>query len=192
MPQPPSMFMRGPHDPLRIERAEGPWLYASDGRKILDAGGGAVVVNVGQGRREIAEVAARTIANLDYIVPVWSSRPARAAGRAALALDSGGADAVLFHQRRIGVGRSGAEVRDTLPPRSRANNRRTRSSGGASPITATPSQRCRRAGAGGARTTNTFYWTGRRSIRATATDARGARPIHHARSTARRRLKKRS
>jgi adenosylmethionine-8-amino-7-oxononanoate aminotransferase len=59
------MFMRGPHDPIRIERAEGPWLYADDGNKILDAGAGAVVVNIGQGRREIAEVAARTIANLD-------------------------------------------------------------------------------------------------------------------------------
>jgi len=67
------MFMRGPHDPIRIERAEGPWLYRSDGHKILDAGGGAVVVNIGQGRREIAEVAAKTIASLDYIVPVWSS-----------------------------------------------------------------------------------------------------------------------
>ncbi|HWN57988.1 MAG TPA: aminotransferase class III-fold pyridoxal phosphate-dependent enzyme, partial [Methylomirabilota bacterium] len=73
MPQPTPMFMRGPHDPIRIERAEGPWLYASDGNKILDAGAGAVVVNIGQGRREIAEVAARTIANLDYIVPVWTS-----------------------------------------------------------------------------------------------------------------------
>ncbi len=65
--------MRGAHDPLRIERAEGPWLYASNGLKLLDAGSGAVVVNVGQGRREIAEVAARTIAKLDYIVPVWTS-----------------------------------------------------------------------------------------------------------------------
>src|ERR1700688_1362963 len=72
MPDTP-MFMRGPNDPIRIERAEGPWLYASDGHKILDAGAGAVVVNIGQGRREIAEVAARTIANLDYIVPVWTS-----------------------------------------------------------------------------------------------------------------------
>ena len=32
-----------------------------------------MVVNIGQGRKEIAEVAARTIASLDYIVPVWSS-----------------------------------------------------------------------------------------------------------------------
>ena len=36
------MFMRGPHDPIRIERAEGPWLYTADGHKILDAGAGAV------------------------------------------------------------------------------------------------------------------------------------------------------
>ena len=56
MPDTP-MFMRGPNDPIRIERAEGPWLYASDGNKILDAGAGAVVVNIGQSRREIAEVA---------------------------------------------------------------------------------------------------------------------------------------
>src|ERR1700731_867858 len=73
MPPPTPMFMRGPHDPIRIERAEGPCLYTSDGHKILDAGGGAVVVNIGQGRREIAEAAARTISKLDYIVPVWTS-----------------------------------------------------------------------------------------------------------------------
>ncbi|HYR79331.1 MAG TPA: aspartate aminotransferase family protein [Candidatus Dormibacteraeota bacterium] len=73
MSEQPPMFMRGPHDPIRIERAEGPWLYTSDGHKILDAGAGAVVVNIGQGRKEIAEVAARTISTLDYIVPVWSS-----------------------------------------------------------------------------------------------------------------------
>jgi adenosylmethionine-8-amino-7-oxononanoate aminotransferase len=69
----PTLFVRGPYHPLHIERAEGAWLYTSDGRRILDAGAGAVVVNVGQGRREIAEVAARTIAKLDYIVPVWTS-----------------------------------------------------------------------------------------------------------------------
>src|SRR5882757_6550657 len=73
MPQKPPMFMQGPHDPIRIERAEGAWLYTDDGRKILDAGAGAVVVNIGQGRKEIAEVAARTIGKIDYVVPVWST-----------------------------------------------------------------------------------------------------------------------
>jgi adenosylmethionine-8-amino-7-oxononanoate aminotransferase len=73
MPDNQTMFIRGPHEPLAIERAEGPWLYTRDGRRILDGGAGAVVVNVGQGREEIAEVARRTIARLDYIVPVWTS-----------------------------------------------------------------------------------------------------------------------
>ena len=67
------MFIRGPHEPIAIERAEGPWLYARDGRKILDAGAGAVVVNIGQGREEIADIARRTMARLDYVLPVWTS-----------------------------------------------------------------------------------------------------------------------
>jgi len=71
-----AMFMKSPYEPLMIERAEGPWLYTRDGRKILDAGAGAVVVNIGQGREEIAKLAAQEIARLNYIVPVWSS-PAR-------------------------------------------------------------------------------------------------------------------
>ncbi|MGH7813118.1 MAG: aspartate aminotransferase family protein [Candidatus Binataceae bacterium] len=71
-----SQFLRGVFEPLKIERAEGAWLYAAGGRRILDAGAGAVVVNIGQGRKEIAEVAARAIANLDYVLPVWTT-PAR-------------------------------------------------------------------------------------------------------------------
>jgi adenosylmethionine-8-amino-7-oxononanoate aminotransferase len=72
MPQ-QALFLRGPHDPVSIARAEGAWLYTTEGRKILDAGAGAIVVNIGQGRKEIAEVAARTIASLDYVVPVWTT-----------------------------------------------------------------------------------------------------------------------
>jgi len=72
----PVMFIKGPSEPLMIERAEGPWLYTRDGRKILDAGAGAVVVNIGQGREELARLAAEEVARLNYILPVWSS-PAR-------------------------------------------------------------------------------------------------------------------
>src|SRR6266851_493460 len=71
------LFMRGLHgEPLHIERAEGAYLFTRDGRKLLDAGSGAVVVNVGQGRSELARVAAEQLAQLDYIVPLWVS-PAR-------------------------------------------------------------------------------------------------------------------
>jgi adenosylmethionine-8-amino-7-oxononanoate aminotransferase len=72
MPQ-QALFLRGPHDPINIARAEGAWLYTTDGKKILDAGAGAIVVNIGQGRKEVAEVAARTMASLDYVVPVWTT-----------------------------------------------------------------------------------------------------------------------
>src|SRR5260370_23453648 len=70
---PQVLFMRGPWNPLRVQRAEGAYLYTKDGRKLLDAGSGAVVVNIGQGREELAQLAAETIRKLNYIVPVWVS-----------------------------------------------------------------------------------------------------------------------
>jgi adenosylmethionine-8-amino-7-oxononanoate aminotransferase len=69
----PAMFMKSAFEPLVIERADGPWLYTRDGRKILDAAAGAVVVNIGQGRAELARVAADVVARLNYVLPVWSS-----------------------------------------------------------------------------------------------------------------------
>jgi len=76
MAEHPVVFMKSPYAPLEIERAEGPWLYTRDGRKILDAGAGAVVVNIGQGRAEIARLAAEEIEHLNYVLPVWTT-PAR-------------------------------------------------------------------------------------------------------------------
>ncbi|HVN88794.1 MAG TPA: aspartate aminotransferase family protein [Candidatus Binataceae bacterium] len=72
MPKEPTMFMKSPYDPLMITRAEGPWLYTNDGRKILDGAAGAVVVNIGQGREEIARVAAESVASVNYVLPIWS------------------------------------------------------------------------------------------------------------------------
>jgi len=72
-----TLFMRGVSgEPLHIERAEGAYLYTRDGKKILDAAAGAVVVNIGQGREELAKLVAEEMARLSYIVPVWVS-PAR-------------------------------------------------------------------------------------------------------------------
>jgi len=73
MPQQQALFLHGPHEPIAIERAEGAYLYTRDGQKILDAGAGAVVVNIGQGREEIAEIARSAIARLSYLIPVWTS-----------------------------------------------------------------------------------------------------------------------
>ena len=59
--------------PFAVERAEGAYLITPDGRRILDAAGGAIVVNIGHGRREVGEVAARALERLTYVVPTFVS-----------------------------------------------------------------------------------------------------------------------
>ena len=59
--------------PFAVERAEGAYLMTPDGRRILDAAGGAIVVNIGHGRREVAEVAARALEQLTYVVPTFAT-----------------------------------------------------------------------------------------------------------------------
>jgi hypothetical protein len=59
--------------PFAVERAEGVYLVTPDGRRILDAAGGAIVVNIGHGRSEVAEVAARSLAELSYVVPPFAT-----------------------------------------------------------------------------------------------------------------------
>ena len=54
-----------------IVRAEGVELVAADGRRILDAAGGAVVNNIGHGRAEVADAVAAAMRKLDYVIPLW-------------------------------------------------------------------------------------------------------------------------
>src|SRR5436309_15148308 len=56
-----------------VERAEGVHLITPDGRRILDAAGGAIVANIGHGRPEVAEVAAAAIREIDYVVPPFAT-----------------------------------------------------------------------------------------------------------------------
>jgi adenosylmethionine-8-amino-7-oxononanoate aminotransferase len=53
-------------DPPVAESASGSTIRASDGREYLDAAGGAIVVNVGHGRAEIAAVMASQAGQLAY------------------------------------------------------------------------------------------------------------------------------
>jgi len=55
----------------RITGGEGAWLIADDGRRILDAAGGAIVVNVGHGRAEVAEALAKSASGAAFVVPPW-------------------------------------------------------------------------------------------------------------------------
>ena len=49
-----------------IERAEGVFIYDSTGKKYLDAFAGLWCVNIGYGRREIAEAVSRQMNELPY------------------------------------------------------------------------------------------------------------------------------
>jgi len=59
--------------PFQIDRAEGAYLIAPDGRRILDAAGGAVVVNVGHGRPEVAAAWARASEEATFVVPPFAT-----------------------------------------------------------------------------------------------------------------------
>jgi putrescine aminotransferase len=67
-----------PDEELIIERGEGVWVWTERGRKLLDAFAGLAVVNVGHGRREIAEAVAEQTVRLAYYPTTrqFSNRPA--------------------------------------------------------------------------------------------------------------------
>lgn len=63
-----SVFYRDlAHDYPLIVRGEGCWLFDDTGKRYLDAVGGAFVVNVGHGVREIADALARQAARVSYV-----------------------------------------------------------------------------------------------------------------------------
>ena len=54
---------------LQVARAQGSYLYTTDGRRILDAAAGAIAANIGHGHPEVVEAAARALAEVSYVVP---------------------------------------------------------------------------------------------------------------------------
>lgn len=67
-------FVPSGHGPaLTIARAEGAWLETPDGRRILDAAGGAILANVGHGRREVVDAMAAAALRVSYAVPVFGT-----------------------------------------------------------------------------------------------------------------------
>ncbi len=56
---------------FEIAGADGSYLIAADGRRILDAAGGAIVANVGHGRASVADAVAKATREESYVVPPW-------------------------------------------------------------------------------------------------------------------------
>lgn len=63
---------------MEIVRAEGIWLHTGKGQRILDAAGGAIVVNVGHGRERVAQAVYRATRDYTYVVPPWLTPSRRA------------------------------------------------------------------------------------------------------------------
>ena len=84
---------RGNVFPRRLEpvlpvaaKAQGVWIEDQQGRRYLDASGGAVVVNVGHGRESIARAVYDQILSHDYIHPTMLTTPVVEELAAALAV----------------------------------------------------------------------------------------------------------
>lgn len=58
-------------DTPTIVRAEGAYLFTADGRRLLDAAGGAIVANIGHGRDRVADRVAAVTRECTYVVPPW-------------------------------------------------------------------------------------------------------------------------
>ena len=54
---------------LNIVKTEGAYLYTPQGKKILDAASGAIVNNIGYGRKEVAEAIKEASLNNTYVLP---------------------------------------------------------------------------------------------------------------------------
>jgi len=63
------------HKLPQAQKASGCWIVDSSGNRYLDASGGAIVVNIGQGREEIARAVYDQILNYHYVHPTMMSSP---------------------------------------------------------------------------------------------------------------------
>ncbi len=65
---PGAVFHRQLNKPMVVAtRAKGMWIEASDGKRYLDASGGAVVVNIGHCREEVPQAVFEQLRTLSYL-----------------------------------------------------------------------------------------------------------------------------
>ena len=83
---------------LVIDRAEGVWVWTERGKKLMDGFAGLAVVNVGHGRREIAEAIAEQTVRLAYYPTTrqFSNRPAAELAKKLASLVPGDLDLTMF------------------------------------------------------------------------------------------------
>ena len=62
-------------DPLQVVKASGLYLTLSDGRKIIDASGGAAVSCIGHGNEQVRQAISTQVSTLDYCHSLFFSCP---------------------------------------------------------------------------------------------------------------------
>jgi adenosylmethionine-8-amino-7-oxononanoate aminotransferase len=74
---PGAVFHRQLNKPMVVAiRAKDMWIEASDGKRYLDASGGAVVVNIGHCREEVAQAVFEQLRTLSYVHgTMFTNRP---------------------------------------------------------------------------------------------------------------------
>jgi len=92
-----------------ITRAEGVYLWDSDGRRLLDGMAGLWCVNIGYGRRELADVAAEQMRELPYYNSFFKT-----ANPPAIALAELLAEVTPPHMNHVIYTGSGSESNDTI------------------------------------------------------------------------------
>jgi len=92
-----------------IERAEGVYLWDSDGQKILDGMAGLWCVNIGYGRRELADAAYRQMLELPYYNSFF-----QCANPPAVKLAAAIAEIAPAHMNHVFFTGSGSESNDTV------------------------------------------------------------------------------
>jgi putrescine aminotransferase len=87
-----------PDEELVIDHAEGVWVWTEKGHKLMDGFAGLAVVNVGHGRREIAEAIAEQTVRLAYYPTTrqFSNRPAAELATKLADLTPGDLDYTMF------------------------------------------------------------------------------------------------
>jgi adenosylmethionine-8-amino-7-oxononanoate aminotransferase len=87
-----------PDEDLVVDRGEGVWVWTEKGTRLLDGFAGLAVVNVGHGRREIAEAIAEQTVRLAYYPTTrqFSNRPAAELAAKLATLTPGDLDYTMF------------------------------------------------------------------------------------------------
>ena len=80
-----------------VERAEGSWVYDTDGKKYLDCAAGIAVTNIGQGIKEVIDAMYEQASNVSYVYGgTFTSEAKERLSQQIIELSPEGMDKVFF------------------------------------------------------------------------------------------------